>query len=380
MKIDHKTIIVGGGMAGMFCAMKLKEAGETCLLITDRLGGRVCYKPEHKMNFGAVFYFENYHNVRKILLPGEKLIKSIKQIMLHRSEQDYYPAFSFRMLKNMLQLIRFKRFMKTFIRHYDAYKKNCETMQVKDALKQDPFMANLFFKSAQELIDELKIGKACRDLVSQFVYGCTGSEVKSLTALDFCNCAQGLVMPIYQFAFSESDMEKRIGNIEYDSVSKVEKHDGYYRLETQGGKKITTRNLVLATPAGVTEKLIDLPRIRSASTLHAYLVKGKIRDKYSSKDLHCFSDSIPIIFVAKRANGKGEYEVFSNEILDLNKYFDSHTVLHRQDWSEALYTHPAIVLDQNLGDNLYMAGDHNGLGMEPAAISGIYAANQILLQ
>ena len=25
-----------------------------------------------------------------------------------------------------------------------------------------------------------------------------------------------------------------------------------------------------------------------------------------------------------------------------------------------------------------MAGDHNGLGMEPAAISGIYAANKIM--
>jgi hypothetical protein len=46
--------------------------------------------------------------------------------------------------------------------------------------------------------------------------------------------------------------------------------------------------------------------------------------------------------------------------------------------SQALFTNPSIVLDQDLGPNLYMAGDHNGLGMEPAAISGIYAANRIL--
>ena len=107
------------------------------------------------------------------------------------------------------------------------------------------------------------------------------------------------------------------------------------------------------------------------------MVKGKIKEKYAHHDIHCFSDTIPIIFIANRKNNS-EYEVFSNAQLDLDKYFDSYQVLHREDWAEALYTHPAIVLDQDMGNNLYMAGDHNGLGMEPAAISGIYAANKIL--
>lgn len=378
MKSNQETIIVGGGMAGIFCAMKLKEAGLPFVLITDNLGGRVCYKPEFKMNFGAVFYFENYHNVRKILTPGPALIKSMKQIMLHTSEDDYYPAVSFRMLKNVFQLIKFKRFMSKFIKHYDAYKKNCETMQVKDALKADSFMNNLFYKSAQQLIEELNIGRACKELVSQFVYGCTGSKVNSLTALDFCNCAQGLIMPIYQFAFNDEMMKEKIGNIEFGTVVDVKREDGEYHVTTQEGDTYIAKNLVMATPAGVTKKLINLPKIRSASTLFAYLIKGKIKEKYSHNDLHCFADTIPIIFVANRQEDRSEYEVFSNEKLNLDHYFDSYQVLCRKDWPEALYTHPALVLDQDMGDNLYMAGDHNGLGMEPAAISGIYAANKIL--
>lgn len=36
--------------------------------------------------------------------------------------------------------------------------------------------------------------------------------------------------------------------------------------------------------------------------------------------------------------------------------------------------HDAVVI----GAGSYVAGDHNGLGLEPAAISGVYAANQIL--
>lgn len=378
MQKKEETIIVGGGMAGIFCAMKLKEAGYPFVLITDNLGGRVCYKPEFKMNFGAVFYFENYRNVRKILTPGPALIKSMRQIMLHTSESDYYPAVSFRMLKNIFQLLKFKKFMNKFMKHYDAYKRNCEMMPVKDALKTDPFMNDLFYKSAQQLIEELNIGRACKELVSQFVYGCIGSKVNSLTALDFCNCAQGLLMPIYQFAFNEELIKEKIGNVEFGTVIDVKREEDEYHVTTKEGDTYMAKNLVMATPASVTKKLINLPKIRSASTLFAYLVKGKIKEKYSHNDLHCFSDTIPIIFVAHRQNDQSEYEVFSNARLDLDKYFDTHQVLHRQDWAEALYTHPALVLDQDMGNNLYMAGDHNGLGMEPAAISGIYAANKIL--
>ena len=379
MQKKEETIIVGGGMAGMFCAMKLKEAGYPFVLITDNLGGRVCYKPEFKMNFGAVFYFENYHNVKPILTAatGLPLIQSVKQIMLHNSEKDYFPAFSFRMLKNVFQLLKFKKFMKKFVKHYEVYKKDCEVMQVKDALKKNPFMNDLFYKSAPQLIEELEINEACTDLVSKFVFGCTGSKVNLLTALDFCNCAQGLVMPIYQFVFNESLMKEKIGNVKFGTVCDIKQEDGEYHVTTKAGDTYSAKNLVMATPAGVTKKLINLPKIRSASTLFAYLVKGKIKEKYAHHDIHCFSDTIPIIFIANRKNNS-EYEVFSNARLDLDKYFDSCQILHREDWAEALYTHPAIVLDQDMGNNLYMAGDHNGLGMEPAAISGIYAANKIL--
>lgn len=379
MQKREETIIVGGGMAGMFCAMKLKEAGKPFLLITEHLGGRVCYKPEFKMNFGAVFYFENYHNVKPILTAatGLPLIQSVKQIMLHNSEKDYFPAFSFRMLKNVFQLLKFKKFMNKFVKQYEVYKKDCEVMQVKDALKKNPLMNDLFYKSAPQLIAELGINEACTDLVSKFVFGCTGSKVHLLTALDFCNCAQGLVMPIYQFTFNEERMQEKIGNVLFGTITDIQKEDGEYVLTTKNGDIYTAKNLVMATPAGVTKKFLNLPKIREASVLFAYLVKGKIKEKYAHHDIHCFSDTIPIIFIANRKQ-KDEYEVFSNEKLNLDHYFDSHQVLCRQDWPEALYTHPALVLDQDMGDNLYMAGDHNGLGMEPAAISGIYAANKIL--
>ncbi|MCD8212527.1 MAG: NAD(P)-binding protein [Campylobacter sp.] len=375
----YETVIVGGGLAGIFCARKLKEAGREFMLISDNIGGRVKYVESVEMNFGGVFYFENYHHVRQLLIPGPKLIQSPKQIMLHTSKDEYFPLVSFRMLKNVCQLYKFKKFMKKFINHYEIYKKNCETMQVKDALKTDPFMNDLFYKSAPEIINELGINDVCKDLVSKFAFGCTGSKVNLLTALDYLNCVQGLVMPIYQFKFDANAVQKDIGNVTISSVISVEKQSANdYVIKTDKDEIFRAKNVVMATPAGVTKKLLNLPKIRSASVLYAYLVKGEIKEKYSHNDLHIFSDDIPIIFISRRLNKAGEYEVFSNEELNFSEYFDKYEIMHQEYWGEALYTYPAIVLDQDMGDGLYMAGDHNGLGMEPAAISGIWAANEII--
>ncbi len=378
MEENRGTLIVGGGMAGMFCAMRLKEAGLPFLMLTERLGGRVMYKPEFKMNFGAVFYFDNYHNVRKILAPGPRVIKSLSQILFHRSDSDRYTALSFRVFKQCWQLLKFMRFMKTFSTHYETYKKNCESMQVKDALKADPFMEQLFFKTAKQLISELGVAEACGESVSLFAYACTGARVDTLTGFDYCYLAQGLLMPIHYFTFDEDAMRQRLGAVEFDSAAKVDKTAGGYEVTTATGKVFRAKNLVIATSADAAKQLIDLPKIRSASQLFAYLVKGEIKDKFRGRDIHLFSDTSPIIYLAKRDEGEDMYEIYANVPLSLVEYFDRHSVLWVQEWPQAIYTHPALVLDQDLGDNLFMAGDHNGMGMEPAAISGIYAANRII--
>ena len=65
--MDAKTIVVGGGMAGMSCAKRLKENGQDVLLETQPLGGRVYYDPKLKSNFGAVFCMANYKHSLEIL-------------------------------------------------------------------------------------------------------------------------------------------------------------------------------------------------------------------------------------------------------------------------------------------------------------------------
>lgn len=78
----------------------------------------------------------------------------------------------------------------------------------------------------------------------------------------------------------------------------------------------------------------------------------------------------------------GDYEIFTEVDFEegnkFDEYFEEWEVIGKKHWEYALYTAAHEALPQNLAPGLIMAGDVNGLGMEPAAISGIYAANKII--
>lgn len=141
-----------------------------------------------------------------------------------------------------------------------------------------------------------------------------------------------------------------------------------------------------ATPADVTQRLLQpvaaVPdfKTRKPCVLYAYLLKGTIREHYAHHDVRIFNEKTPIIFIAKRE--PGTYEIFTEVDFEeggrMDKYFSDYEIIGKKHWPQAMFTGPTEALPQNLAPGLIMAGDHNGLGMEPAAISGIYAANKVL--
>jgi hypothetical protein len=93
--------------------------------------------------------------------------------------------------------------------------------------------------------------------------------------------------------------------------------------------------------------------------------------------MNLFPFSSPIIFTAVQDDRT--VLVYSREpVIDLDALFVHHERLGRRDWVKAMYVSGAAYVEQQYGDTTYVAGDHNGLGLEPAAISGVYAARQIL--
>lgn len=377
--MDFETIVVGGGIAGMSCALKLKEAGRDVAIVTDELGGRVCYKDEYKSNFGAVFYMENYTNAKKLLDEADLMSADLGQLMLHSTPEKVFKGNSPTMAKSLPQMAKFGLFMKTkFMPEYDAYKKDCETIPVVEAMERHPEIKRYFFMKADEVIKELGIDAIADDFISKFAYACTGSRIDQLNALDFLNVTQGVIIDKFNFTFDGQAFTGKLdGKVVIDTVVGIERaEDGEWRVLRKEGEALTCKYLVVATPGLVTQKLLDINEVRQPTRLISHLVEGTPKPEIAKAAAHYFSDQFDIIAINARPDGR--FNVYSRAEVDLNEYFENPTVAYFRDWPQSLFTYGEIVQKQDWDENLWIAGDINGLGLEPAAISGVYAANRIL--
>lgn len=374
-----ETLVLGGGMSGMSAALTLKEAGRDVALITKTLGGRVEFSKELDCNFGAVFFMENYKHAKGLVEDLGVMAPDLGSLMLHSSEQKRFKGNSLTMILSVMQLNKFKKFMVgTFMPEYQRFKDDCEVMPVAKAFEAHPSIGRYYHMKADEVIAELGVQKICDNFVSKFAYACTGSKIKQLNGLDFLNVAQGAVTPIHDFAFYPEKIEQRLGgNVLYDPARELRHtEEGAWEVLCESGAVHTARNVIVATPGLTTQKLCGLEQIRQPTTLCTYHVKGTLAPTYASCEAHYFGDSFDIIAINRVRDGG--YNVYTRTEISLDPYFTSHEVLDYRVWPEALFVYGDVVAPQDLGDGRIIAGDMNGLGLEPACVSGIYAANRVL--
>lgn len=379
--MEHeKVIIIGGGIAGISCALKLREAGEKFIMITERLGGRIYYSDEEKVNYGAYFLMGNYHHVKKILRKATRLSKINAQY--HNSEDDFYTLIRMKTIRQIPQLLRFVRAMVMFKIHFEKYKKNCETMPVREALEKDPYMRDVFYTSAADFIARNGFSGVHDDYFSKFSYACTAVPTEKINALDYLTLSLGLLIPLHRFVFDNAGMAERFKKeMVVDSVTAIMKKKDLYVLKTKSGRTFSCDYAVVATQGSAAHKLLDLPFIRKSYLLQVYHVSGTLKEKYSKYAMNLFAERSKIIAITTQDDGS--YLVFAStkDKRDLNDYFDSCEIVGTVAWDKALYTDGKKIVDEQterFGKNLYVAGEHNCVGMEPSAISGIYAANGIL--
>ena len=404
MAKHYETIVLGAGAAGMNCCLELQKAGREYLLVSPNIGGRICNDEERHMNYGAVFYFGTYkYMLGSGLLQGTvDVLPKLSMGQCHHDNGKSYEPVSATTVADAPSLFKYMKWMRdTFIPRYSAFKDNCCTMEVSAALELDPMIKELYTESAQRFIDHMGFGPICRDLVSMFAHACTGTKIADLTALDYLNTVQPLTMRIVgvpplkllfdlkRFDFDSKGVQARLaqgsGEVLIGEAAHVAKAGEGWAVAV-GEEELACDNLIMATPAHITAQLLEgvpgVPAldIRKASQLTGYLVRGKAKPGYAGHTVHLFDDTIPIIYIAHRLDG--DYEIFTEvdfeEGRKFDEYFDEWEVLGKKYWEYALYTAAHEALPQNLAPGLIMAGDVNGLGMEPAAISGIYAANKIL--
>jgi hypothetical protein len=98
--------------------------------------------------------------------------------------------------------------------------------------------------------------------------------------------------------------------------------------------------------------------------------------------MNLFAERAPIIAISVQGDNSYIVHASTSSVEDyLNNYFEEYTLHNKVTWEKSLYTDGKEIVDEQVeefGDNLYIAGEHNSVGMEPSAISGIYAANAVL--
>lgn len=305
-----KTIIIGGGMAGMSCAMRLLEARQDFLLITENLGGRILYSETARVNFGAYFVMANYVNALKVLTRGAWI--SPLDACFHLSATEHCPVLSGHTLGLLPELLRFYRALWEFSRHYGPYKQRCLGQSQKAALAADPYMAEIFSMPAPEFARQKRFERAAAEYLSKFAYACTGASMEQITTLDFMNVCQGMIIPIFEIIFDPQTVTKKLGpHLVYDSITRVESREGWQTLTGQSGQVYQAENVVVATPAVVTRELLGLGEIRGASQLHVFHVKARLKAEFRHDCLNLFPYSFGLMLTVRQHDGT--YLIYSRE-------------------------------------------------------------------
>jgi glycine/D-amino acid oxidase-like deaminating enzyme len=374
--VRTKTIIVGGGIAGLSCAFRLLEAGQDALLITEDLGGRIKYAPAEQINYGAYFVMRGYAQARKLVSPGAWINPA--DACFHNSASERFVLISGHTLRRLPELLRFLLLMRRFAAHYERYKRRCLTIAQRAALDADPYLKALFSQPAAAFIREHGIENAAADYVAKFAYACTGAEPEQLTALDFLNVSLGMLTPIYHLVFDCDAVAARLGeHLIYGRVTTIARGQDGFQVGTADGATCDAEHVVVATPAAVTQQLLGLREIREASRFYVFRARATLKPIYRHNTLNLFPLTSSFMLIAREWDGT--YLIYARaQDVDLHEVCEDFEVLRTVAWERAMYVHGRAFMEQQPEPGLYIAGDHNGLGLEPAAISGIFAANQII--
>lgn len=368
-----ETIIIGAGVAGLGCARQLTKHNRDFLVITEDVGGRITTSVGGCANYGAYFVLNNYSHILPFIKKGERLHPFF--VEFHDGRKGYYHLI--KMCAHPIQAVRLMFLLFKFKTKYKRFKIKCETDSQKMVIESDPQLKKLYFQSAVEFIKEHKIAEIADKFLSEGIYMCTFLPLSKVSAFDFMRLSLGLILPAYEFNFLPHEATKGFNDkIITDSVISIEKNKSY-EIKTEKGKLYMARHVVIATPALIAQKLINIEKLKVGSNAYVFHISGLLKEKWRGGQFELFESSSPVIFIRKQTDGS---YIFYSKIIDpsLEDYFENYNIIFKKYWEPAFNITGNELLGCEQGDRLYLAGDHNVIGLEDAYITGLLSANKIL--
>ncbi len=208
--------------------------------------------------------------------------------------------------------------------------------------------------------------------------GTAFTSTDSLTAFTLLVLVLPTIIPTFEYTFR---FDRLMAGFEdallLDSVTGVTPTAGRYRIETRNGGSFSADNVVVATPTDISARLLDLGPMKMPTSAHTFLVRGNLRRPWAQATISLFPEGHPVLAIARQTGGLILFCSIS-EYPDFARYFSAWDVLEHRHWDPAFHVLGDALLECELGQGLYLVGDHNVCTLEDAYITGVYAANRIL--
>lgn len=365
-----ETIIIGAGVAGLGCARQLARHKRDFLVITKNIGGRIATSDDGRVNYGAYFVLSNYKHILPFVKKKEKLHPFF--VEFHDKRNRYYHLAKMR--EYPIQFLRLLFLLWRFKLKYEQFKKLCEQNSQKFVIESDSKLKKLYVQPASEFTKEKKITKIANKFLSEGIYMCAFLPLSKVSAFDFMRLCLGLILPAYEFIFlpnkATEEFKDKIIN---DSVTLIKNGE----VQTKNGQVYKARHIVVATPAPIAKELLGLKKLKAGSHSYVFHLFGELKDKWKGGQFELFNSGSDVIFIRKQADGSYIfYSKTANPLLE--NYFLNPKIIYKKHWEPAFNIIGNELLDCEQGNNIYLAGDHNVVGLEDSYITGVLAANKIL--
>ena len=276
---SHETVIIGAGVAGLACARTLHDNGRPFLLITEDIGGRVRASTDGKVNLGAYYVRGVYQHVNRFVDRGRRIRR---REILYGERDGTFSRLGMPLLWHPREAVRFLRILRRFYRHYSSFQRACVDLSQAEAPAADPVMWSLYHEPASAFIRRQRLEVVARSVLVPAAQATAFASPDRLTTLAVLFGALPMIVPTYEYTFRFDRLTSGFeSSILSGTAHRLSRNPGYYAVETTSGDVIEATNLVVATPADISARLLGLEEVKAPIGAHLFLVRGVLRQPWA---------------------------------------------------------------------------------------------------
>lgn len=372
---QESVIIIGGGIAGLACARRLHDGGRSFRLVTENIGGRIRTSSDGAVNLGAYYVTRDYAHVNQFVDRGRRIRR---QPILRGVGDGSFSRSNLPLLVHLPQTLRFRRLIRQFHHHYEIFKRDCQSVSQAQAIRADPLLWELYNEPAPDFILRHQIEDLTRPYLAPYAQGTTFASLNRLSAFTMLVGVLPTIVPIFEYTFRFDDLTAGFDDsIVFDSTIRLIRSADHYLVHTASGQMLAAESVVVATPIGVSARLLDLGALKGSIDAHMFLLEGRLRSPWAQASFSLFAEGDETCAIAQQINGQ-VLVVSVSEQPDFGRFFHTWEIIEHHHWDPAFHLDGHTLLECKQGPGLYLIGDHNVCTLEDSYITGIYAADRIL--